>query len=213
MRHYWYTCTYGAFLKWGVPQNHPLNGIFPYKPSMLRYPHFRKLPYRSRFADSSLIPNWRNSIDHRADCCLTLVMVAPFFPRQRSLSDCWVIILLPSSYHQVIIPLVTSFAVKLDNNLNWMTTVFTIQLSWSFFSVQGYWFFPFFLAALSWGKSATARAASVAGWCGDDVRSRQAAGWFWKLEKSWKIKCESENINWFIFTYMYIVSILYVIIL
>ena len=43
---------YTGFLKWGVPMGTPKSSIFdkifhykPYKPSILRYPHFRKPPY------------------------------------------------------------------------------------------------------------------------------------------------------------------------
>ena len=35
----------GGFRKWGYPKNTHSNRIFPYRPSMLGYPHFRKPPY------------------------------------------------------------------------------------------------------------------------------------------------------------------------
>ena len=101
-----------------------------------------------------------------------------------------------SSYH----PISSQLSVKLDDNLmitGWYQFSVIIQLSSIClfrFQVLVLLFSLLALWSCVSGKSATARAASVAWWCGDDVGSRQATGQ--KLRRSgsqWRTGESLEN--------------------
>ena len=61
---------FGGFLKWGYPQIIHFSGIFPYKPTILGYPHLRKPPssfkrtrYRFYIPFSSQLPEAQREHD------------------------------------------------------------------------------------------------------------------------------------------------------
>ena len=58
-----------GFPKMGVPPNHPFNGIFPYKPSTLGYPHLWKPPCVKKCQRSRVEFHWKGKTDEMRGTC------------------------------------------------------------------------------------------------------------------------------------------------
>ena len=161
------------------------------------YIYIHTSTYGYRFTDDSLIPNF-SDIPSATEQTVISPWWCDFFPSgvPCGLSSDHPITIQLSSYH----PISSQLSVKLDDNLmitGWYQFSVIIQLSSIClfrFQVLVLLFSLLFLWSCVSGKSATARAASVAWWCGDDVGSRQATGQ--KLRRSgsqWRTGESLEN--------------------